>query len=98
MRSCRALRRSDDSISRTERRREVATHEQQKQTQEERHNSLLMEVSNTMVRIYKDQFGRGPTRARSNRAGPDALGVCAGGDADGGRAQPREDGRASAPA
>jgi uncharacterized protein YbcI len=53
----------------------VATHEQQEQTQEERHSSLLMEVSNTMVRIYKDQFGRGPTRARSIWAGPDAV-VC----------------------
>jgi uncharacterized protein YbcI len=53
----------------------VATDEQQEQTQEERQKSLLMEVSNTMVRIYKDQFGRGPTRARSNWAGPDAL-IC----------------------
>jgi uncharacterized protein YbcI len=53
----------------------VATDEQQEQTQEERQTSLLMEVSNTMVRIYKEQFGRGPTRARSNWAGPDAV-VC----------------------
>ena len=53
----------------------MATDEQQEQTQEERQTSLLMEVSNTMVRIYKDQFGRGPTRARSNWAGPDAL-IC----------------------
>ena len=34
-----------------------------------------MEVSNAMVRLYKDQFGRGPTRARAFWAGPDAL-VC----------------------
>jgi uncharacterized protein YbcI len=53
----------------------VATDEQQEQTQEERQTSLLMEVSNTMVRLYKDLFGRGPTRARSNWAGPDAV-VC----------------------
>jgi uncharacterized protein YbcI len=53
----------------------VATDEQQEQTQEERQISLLMEVSNTMVRLYKDLFGRGPTRARSNWAGPDAV-VC----------------------
>jgi uncharacterized protein YbcI len=53
----------------------VATDEQQEQTQEERQTSLLMEVSNTMVRLYKELFGRGPTRARSNWAGPDAL-VC----------------------
>jgi uncharacterized protein YbcI len=53
----------------------VATDEQQEQTQEERKTSLLMEVSNTMVRLYKELFGRGPTRARSNWAGPDAL-IC----------------------
>jgi uncharacterized protein YbcI len=53
----------------------VATDEQQEQTQEERQTSLLMEVSNTMVRLYKELFGRGPTRARSNWAGPDAV-VC----------------------
>ena len=53
----------------------MATEEQQEQTQEERQTSLLMEVSNTMVRLYKELFGRGPTRARSNWAGPDAV-VC----------------------
>ena len=53
----------------------MSTDEQQEQTQEERGTSLLMDVSNTMVRIYKEQFGRGPTRARSNWAGPDAL-IC----------------------
>src|SRR5436189_4704406 len=35
--------------------------------------SELLEVSNAMVRIYKQQFGRGPTRARSDWAGPDTL-------------------------
>ena len=34
---------------------------------------LLQDLSNEMVRIYKEQFGRGPTRARSDWAGPDAL-------------------------
>jgi uncharacterized protein YbcI len=34
---------------------------------------LLMQVSNEMVRLYKSQFGRGPTRARTNWAGPDTL-------------------------
>jgi uncharacterized protein YbcI len=53
----------------------VATDEQQEQAQQERQASLLMEVSNTMVRLYKELFGRGPTRARSNWAGPDAV-VC----------------------
>jgi uncharacterized protein YbcI len=28
-----------------------------------------------MVRLYKEQFGRGPTKARSNFAGPDTL-IC----------------------
>jgi uncharacterized protein YbcI len=28
-----------------------------------------------MVRLYKDQFGRGPTRVRTDWAGPDTL-VC----------------------
>jgi uncharacterized protein YbcI len=32
-----------------------------------------MQISNEMVRIYKEQFGRGPTRARTNYAGPDIL-------------------------
>jgi uncharacterized protein YbcI len=36
---------------------------------------LLAAVSNEMVRLYKALFGRGPTRARSNFAGPDTL-VC----------------------
>ncbi len=35
--------------------------------------SILAAISNEMVRIYKDQFGRGPTRTRTNWAGPDAL-------------------------
>jgi uncharacterized protein YbcI len=31
------------------------------------------ELSNAMVRLYKEQFGRGPTRTRTNYAGPDIL-------------------------
>jgi uncharacterized protein YbcI len=34
---------------------------------------VLQDVSNEMVRIYKDIFGRGPTRARADWAGRDAL-------------------------
>jgi uncharacterized protein YbcI len=41
----------------------------------EERTSILLEISNTMVRLYKDQFGRGPTRARSHWAGPDAV-IC----------------------
>jgi uncharacterized protein YbcI len=35
--------------------------------------SIQMQVSNEMVRLYKEQFGRGPTKARTNWAGPDVL-------------------------
>jgi uncharacterized protein YbcI len=37
--------------------------------------SVQLAVSNAMVRIYKEQFGRGPTKARTNFAGPDTV-VC----------------------
>jgi uncharacterized protein YbcI len=33
----------------------------------------LQEVTNGMVRLYKELFGRGPTKARTNYAGPDTL-------------------------
>lgn len=39
----------------------------------DRHGLELQEVTNAMVRIYKEQFGRGPTKARSSYAGPDTL-------------------------
>jgi uncharacterized protein YbcI len=38
-----------------------------------RAHSTLSAISNDMVRIYKDQFGRGPTKTRTNWAGPDVL-------------------------
>lgn len=38
-----------------------------------RGNASLAEISNEMVRLYKDLFGRGPTRARTAYAGPDTL-------------------------
>jgi uncharacterized protein YbcI len=38
-------------------------------------HSMMSEVSRVMVGLYKEQFGRGPVRARSNWAGPDVL-VC----------------------
>jgi uncharacterized protein YbcI len=34
---------------------------------------VLLELCNEMVRIYKDIFGRGPTRARADWAGSDAV-------------------------
>jgi uncharacterized protein YbcI len=42
---------------------------------EERSQSMLAAVSNAMVALHKEQFGRGPTGARSHFAGPDTL-VC----------------------
>jgi uncharacterized protein YbcI len=33
----------------------------------------LAELSNEMVRLYKELFGRGPTKAMTHYAGPDTL-------------------------
>jgi uncharacterized protein YbcI len=38
-----------------------------------RNGGALLQISNAMVRIYKDAFGRGPTKARALFAGPDTL-------------------------
>src|SRR4051794_1736303 len=35
--------------------------------------SASLAVSNAMVRLYKEQFGRGPTKAQTNYAGPDIV-------------------------
>ena len=35
--------------------------------------SVMAEISREMVRLYKVQFGRGPTKARTNFAGPDIV-------------------------
>jgi uncharacterized protein YbcI len=35
--------------------------------------SPLLEISNAMVRLYKEAFGRGPTKARAQFAGTDTL-------------------------
>jgi uncharacterized protein YbcI len=37
--------------------------------------SLLAQISNEMVRVYKEMFGRGPTRARTHWCGEDVLTV-----------------------
>ena len=37
--------------------------------------SMLTEISNAMVSLHKEQFGRGPTRARTSFAGSDLL-IC----------------------
>jgi uncharacterized protein YbcI len=36
---------------------------------------MLTELSNEMVRLFKEQFGRGPTSARAAWAGPDVISV-----------------------
>jgi uncharacterized protein YbcI len=40
---------------------------------DDRQHSMLQDVSTEMVRLYKEQFGRGPTKVRTNWAGPDVL-------------------------
>jgi uncharacterized protein YbcI len=50
----------------------VSTDEKQP-TDAEQQTNVLMEISNAMVRLYKDQFGRGPTKARTHWCGDDAL-------------------------
>jgi uncharacterized protein YbcI len=36
---------------------------------------VLSDISNAMVRLYKEDFGRGPTKARTYFAGPDVV-IC----------------------
>ena len=36
-------------------------------------HGILSAISNEMVRIYKEQFGRGPTKTRTQWSGPDVL-------------------------
>src|SRR3954463_7451638 len=43
--------------------------------QEQSGQPVQLAVSNAMVRLYKSQFGRGPTKARTNFAGPDTI-IC----------------------
>jgi uncharacterized protein YbcI len=42
-------------------------------TSHERSGLELSEISNAMVRLYKEQFGRGPTKAATHYAGPDCI-------------------------
>jgi uncharacterized protein YbcI len=42
---------------------------------EARSSSVLAEISRAMVGLYKEQLGRGPTRSRTDFAGPDIV-VC----------------------
>lgn len=42
-------------------------------TEAEARVTILAEISNAMVALYKNHFGRGPTTARTAWAGPNAL-------------------------
>ncbi len=53
---------NDDSTSRVEESSDPRT-------------SVLAEISREMVRLYKEQFGRGPTKARTDFAGADTV-IC----------------------
>ena len=44
--------------------------------------SPLLEIANVMVHLYKDAFGRGPSKARAQFSGSDTLGLAR---SDGGR-------------
>ncbi len=39
----------------------------------DRSGLVLSEISNAMVRLYKEHFGRGPTKAATHYAGPDCI-------------------------
>jgi uncharacterized protein YbcI len=41
----------------------------------EERESVRAEISREIVRLYKEQFGRGPTKARTEFAGPDTV-IC----------------------
>jgi uncharacterized protein YbcI len=45
------------------------------ETVEDRPSSVLAQISNEMVRLYKEQFGRGPTSTRTTWCGHDVLTV-----------------------
>src|SRR3954452_11722392 len=51
----------------------MSTEQEQGPTPEEARSGALLEISNAMVRLYKDQFGRGPTKARTYWCGTDMV-------------------------
>ena len=40
-----------------------------------RPQSIQLSISNEMVRLYKERFGRGPTKTRTHWVGPDVIAV-----------------------
>lgn len=47
--------------------------EQLEQNGVDRQGAQLQELSHAMIRLYKEQFGRGPTKVRTDFAGPDTV-------------------------
>jgi uncharacterized protein YbcI len=45
------------------------------EAENERPQSVLLAISNEMVRVYKGRFGRGPTKTRTHWVGPDVIAV-----------------------
>ena len=50
-----------------------ASRQQPVGTEEERTGLMMVELSNAMVRLYKELFGRGPTKTKTHFAGPDLI-------------------------
>ena len=65
----------DADVSREQERVDAEASREQPGTEAERTGLMLVELSNAMVRIYKDSFGRGPTKVRTSYADPDVI-VC----------------------
>jgi uncharacterized protein YbcI len=53
--------------------RDMTSHDRAVEAPDERARSVTAQISTEMVRLYKDLFGRGPTLARTNFAGPDVV-------------------------
>ena len=53
----------------------MSAHDDQRTTDADARMNVLLEIATTMVRLYKDQFGRGPTKARTYWCGSDVLTV-----------------------
>jgi uncharacterized protein YbcI len=63
----------DADASREQDRMDAGASTEQPGTPAERTGLMLVELSNAMVRIYKETFGRGPTKTRTSYAGPDLI-------------------------
>jgi uncharacterized protein YbcI len=61
----------------TGKRRDMATERESSGdvVKDEGRDSIRAEISREMVRLYKDQFGRGPTKVKTEFAGPDIV-IC----------------------